>query len=175
MGMRYIKPQVIIAQDELPHADAEASPVARQRVQLGRDAATRGEPYLIRRRIEPEGVAAIGDRLRRYDGPIDDEMEVGVGSGRMAERSGPFEYPGTDRTEFRHPRLQPREAIAKRSPCIVRVKRGEFMGVVKALPVVALDIAFGLRALCQNHLVRLEFEMEILDLVDRACLQDGQR
>jgi hypothetical protein len=39
---------------------------------------------------------------------------------------------------------------------------------VKALPVVALDIAFRRRALRQNHLVRFEFEMEILNLVDHA-------
>ena|SRR5205823_7730605 len=108
MGVRYLDPQVIIAQDELLHADAEAPPVARQRLQLGRDAAARGEPYLIRSGIETEGVSAISGRLRRHNGPIDDQMEVGFGSGRMAEHLSPLEQPGADRSEFRHSLLQPR-------------------------------------------------------------------
>jgi hypothetical protein len=64
--MRYLDPQVIVAQDELLHTVAEGPPVTRQRLQLGRDAAMRGEPYLIRRSIEPEDVAPVGDRSRGY-------------------------------------------------------------------------------------------------------------
>jgi hypothetical protein len=37
-------------------------------------------------------VAAVGDRLRGHDGPIDDQMEVWVGGGRTAERRRPVEY-----------------------------------------------------------------------------------
>src|ERR1700736_5139913 len=140
MGVRYLDPQVIIAQDELLDADAEAAPIARQRFQLGRDTAARGEPYFIRRPIEPEDVAAIGDRLRRHDGAIDNQMEVGVGGGRMAERRSSLEEPGADRGKLRHSLLQPRQTIAKRCPRIVWVKRGELMGVVKAPPVVTFDI-----------------------------------
>ena len=43
------------------------------------------------RRIDTEDMAAIGDRLRRYDGAIDDQMEIRVGAGRMAERRRPVE------------------------------------------------------------------------------------
>ena len=92
MGVRYLDPQMIVAQDELLHADAEAPPVGRQQAQLGRDPATRGEPYLVRHRVEPEDVVAIGNRLRCHDAPIDDQMEVGVGGGPMAERRRPIEY-----------------------------------------------------------------------------------
>jgi hypothetical protein len=42
MGVGYLDLEVIIAQDELAHADAKGSPVARQRFQLGRNAAARG-------------------------------------------------------------------------------------------------------------------------------------
>lgn len=45
---------------------------------------------------------------------------------------------------------------------------------MKTPPVVALDIAFSRCAFRQNHLVGFEFEMEILNLVDRACLDDRQ-
>lgn len=86
MGVRDREPQVIIAQYELLDADAEASTVIRQQCQLGRHAAARGEPYLFRRRIKPESVAATGDRLPRHNRPIDNKMEVRIGGGRMAER-----------------------------------------------------------------------------------------
>jgi len=36
-------------------------------------------------------VVPIGDRLRRHDDAIDDQMEVRVGGGRMAERCRPLE------------------------------------------------------------------------------------
>jgi len=61
MGGRYLKPLVIVAQDELLHADAEASAIPRHPGHFRRNAAARGEPYLIRRRIQPEGVAAVRD------------------------------------------------------------------------------------------------------------------
>ena len=44
-------------------------------------------------------------RSRRYDSRIDDQMLVGIGSGRMAERRGPVEYPRPDHGEFGHSRL----------------------------------------------------------------------
>ena len=91
MRMRYRDAQVIIAQNELLHADTEASPVARQQLQFGRDATTRGEPYLIRRCIDPEGVAAISNGLRRHDGPVDDQMEARIGGCLIPERRSPLE------------------------------------------------------------------------------------
>jgi hypothetical protein len=48
------------------------------------------------------------------------------------------------------------------------------MGIVKAPPVVAFDIAFRRRAFGQDHLMRLEFEVEILDPVDRFGLHDAE-
>src|SRR5207248_9802092 len=81
MGMRYLDTQVIIAQDESLRTDTEAASVARQRLQLSRDPAARGEPDLMRCRVELEDVTAIGTRLRRHDGPVDDQMEARVGGG----------------------------------------------------------------------------------------------
>ena len=46
------------------------------------------------------------------------------------------------------------------------------MGVVKALPVVTVDIAFRGRTFRQNYLMRFEFEMEIVDLADCIGLLD---
>ena len=90
MRVRYLDPQMIIAQNETLYADAKGTPVARQQLQLGGDAATRGEPHLLHRRIELEGVAAISDRLHPNDCSIGDQMEVRVGAGRMTERCCPL-------------------------------------------------------------------------------------
>ena len=85
VGVRYLDPQMTIAQDETLDANAEGSPVARERFHFGRHPATRGEPYLIRRRIEPEGILIFSGRLRAHGGPINEQMQVRIGGRQMAE------------------------------------------------------------------------------------------
>ena len=54
---------------------------------------------------DPGKSTQFSRRSRRHDSRIADQMQVRIGSGRMAERRGPVEYPRPDHGELGHSRL----------------------------------------------------------------------
>jgi hypothetical protein len=136
MGVRDFEAQIVVVQHDLLDASAQATRISRLQFEFGRDGAARGQTDLAGFAVQAGGVELIADRMRPDDFAIDDEMQVGVVGGRVAQHLGAVEEPPADRSEHRHLRSGPRRALGAGRPVVFGIERVGFVGVVKAATVV---------------------------------------
>src|SRR5260370_10943663 len=153
--------QVAVAQDHPFDRNAEPPPIARDDLDLGRHRAARNEPDRAAAGRYLEAVGQAGNRQRRHNSAVDNEVQFGVEVARISEALGALQQRGADRGQLGRTRLPPRRAEIPGRALVARVERGEFAGVLDHEAVVAIDISLGRRAIGKYDAVSLQLDLEI--------------
>ena len=90
----------------------------------------------------------------------------------MAERRGPPQPRGADLGQLVRIPFQPLGAELPARPLVIGVEKGIFAAIGEHQPVVAIDKRLGRRAVGEDHIVLVEFEVEVFDPIDAVLLHD---